>query len=193
MTARSFLIIASLAVGAAALRADVVTVSDNQYATAIDSTIGEKPVKLVLTGAAVRKRYFLTIYTVGSYVQQGVKIRTPEELATQDCAKQLLLIMERDLKGKDMGDATEKAVRANYPAPRFNAELQIMQEHFAKNDIKENDRVWLTNVPGVGLHIHLEGKAEVLIRNPQFSRAVWDIYVGKNNLGSDIKNSLVSH
>ena len=57
---------------------------------------------------------------------------------------------------------------------------------------KENDRVWLTNVPGVGLCIKLEGKTEILIQNPQFSRAFWDIYLGRNNLGEDIKKGLVS-
>ena len=182
-------LILSAAVAAAA---EVVTVGDNQYATSIESMIGDKPVKLALTGEAIRKKYFLTIYTIGSYVQEGVAVRTPEELAAKDCPKQLLLIMDRDLKGKDMAEASEKAIRANYPAPQFAEEMKVMQDHFTRQDIKENDRVWLTNVPGVGLRIKLEGKTEILIQNPQFSRAFWDIYLGRNNLGEEIKKGLVS-
>lgn len=193
MLTRSTLAAALLALSAVVAHAnDTVTVSGSQYPTSVETTIGEKPVKLNLTGAALRKKYFLSIYTVGSYVQQGVAVRAPEELATQDCPKALLLILQRDLRGSDMADATETAIRANYPAPQFAEEVKTMREHFTKHDIKANDRVWLMHVPGVGLNVSLEGKAALLIRNPQFSRAVWDIYVGRNNLGEDIKRGLVS-
>jgi hypothetical protein len=193
MKTRHLLPVALLALSAAAAAAsDVVTVSANQYPTVMESTVGDTKVKLALTGAAVRTKYFVNVYTVGSYAQQGVAVRTAEELAAKDCPKLLLLIMERDVKGADMAEATEKAIRANYPAPQFADEVKVMRESFARQDIRRSDRVWLTHVPGAGLRVTLEGKADVLIRNPQFSRAVWDIYLGKNNLGEDIKRGLVS-
>ena len=192
MTTRTTLGLLLLALSASVAAADVITVSGNQYATAMDATVGGEKVKLTLTGAAVRSKFFVNIYTVGSYVQQGQAVRTPEELAAKDCAKLLLLIMERDLKGADMADATEKAIRANYPAPQFADEVKLLRESFVKHDIKRGDRVWLTHVPGTGLRVTLEGKADATIANPQFSRAVWDIYLGKNNLGEEIKRGLVS-
>jgi hypothetical protein len=36
------------------------------------------------------------------------------------------------------------------------------------------------------------GKKDVFIANPAFSKAVWDIYFGKNNVGEDVKRGLVS-
>ena len=190
------MIVQTLAVTLLALSAaaagDVVTVGGNAYPTTIESNIGDQPVKLTLTGAAVRSKYFLTVYTVGSYVQEGVAVRTPEALSAADCPKQLLLILARDVAGADMAAATEQAIRANYPAPQFTAEVKALREHFTRHDVKTADRVWLTHVPGVGLRITVEGKAEAVIRNPQFSRAVWDIYLGRHNLGDAIKKGLVS-
>jgi hypothetical protein len=35
-------------------------------------------------------------------------------------------------------------------------------------------------------------KGEFTIDNPAFSQAVWDIYLGKNNIGEGIKKGLTS-
>ena len=37
-----------------------------------------------------------------------------------------------------------------------------------------------------------EGKKQLMIENPDFSRAVWEIYLGKKNIDDDIKKALVS-
>ena len=52
--------------------------------------------------------------------------------------------------------------------------------------------MWLTHVPGTGLHVLLVGKNGRYIKNPRFARAVWDIYFGPNNLGDPIKKGLTS-
>jgi hypothetical protein len=57
---------------------------------------------------------------------------------------------------------------------------------------KKGDHIFLTHLPGVGLHVSRAGKADFTIRNPAFTRAVWDIYLGRNNLGEGIKRGLVS-
>lgn len=193
MTTRNLLALALLAGTAVPALADnAITVAGHAYPTAFEYRIGGQPVRMALTGAAARTKYFLTIYTVGSYVQQGTAVRAPEDLAAADGPKQLLLIMSRAVRGADMAAATEQAIRANYPAPQFTDEVALLREHFARADIQAGARVWLTHVPGVGLSVQQEGAAEVVIRNPRFSRAVWDIYVGPNNLGADIKNGLIS-
>jgi len=38
-----------------------------------------------------------------------------------------------------------------------------------------------------------EGKEEVLIRNVEFSRAVWNNYFGENNCSEVVKRALVSN
>jgi hypothetical protein len=166
--------------------------SSNQYATEIDSTIDGQQVKMVLTGAALRKKVIFNVYTVGSYLQQGGSVRSAEDLAEADCPKQLHLIMERDVEGKEMAEAFRTAIRANYADPAFAAELDSLTETMESIAVKKGDHVWLTHVPKKGLHCNLVGKKDFFIENADFARAVWNIYLGPKNLGDDIKKALVS-
>jgi Chalcone isomerase-like len=169
-----------------------VSGSNTQYPTPIKSSVGDKQVDLTITGTALRKKFFVNVYAIGSYIQFGVHVRSAEELAAVDCPKALHLVMERDVAGKEMAEAFRSAVRLNYAAPRFADEIKAMVECIQTQDVHKGDQVWLTHVPDVGLSINLVGKKEVLIKNPRFSQAVWEIYLGKNNLGDDIKKGLAS-
>jgi hypothetical protein len=166
--------------------------SSNRFETKIESKVKGKKVKLNLTGVAMRKKLIFNVYAVGSYLEDGKKVKTPEELAALDATKQIHLIMERDVAGTDVADSFRTAIRANYPAPEFNDELDELTNYLAAQTIRQGDHVWLTHVQGTGLHVILVGKAEKLIKNPRFARAVWDIYFGKNNLGDAVKNGLTS-
>jgi hypothetical protein len=100
--------------------------------------------------------------------------------------------MERAVDGKDLAEAFRAAVRLNYPDPAFAREITTLAQFLRSTAAQKGDHILLTQVPGVGLHCSLAGKADFLIKNPAFSRAVWDIYLGKNNLGEGIKKGLVS-
>lgn len=158
----------------------------------VQAKVNSKPVKLVPTGSAFRKKFFVKVYKVESYIEEGAKVRTAEELAASDCAKRLQLSMERTVAGAEMAAAFEEAIRRNYPAPAFEAEVKQLTQSMRDHSADKGDRVSLTHIPGEGLHCLLPGKIDVVIKNPQFSRAVWDIYLGKNNLGDEIKKGLVS-
>ncbi|MCI0465123.1 MAG: chalcone isomerase family protein [Gemmataceae bacterium] len=180
--------------GSAVLASDFVGVSGSttQFATTLESQIADKPVKLVLTGVAMRKKVIINVYAIGSYVRTGAAVQTAEELAMADTAKQLHLVMEREVDSKDMAAAFQEAVRRNYPAPEFAHELNTLAEFIQATTVKKGDHVWLTHLPGVGLHVRLAGKTEILIKNVRFANAVWEIYLGKNNLGPAIKQGLTS-
>jgi hypothetical protein len=191
----SWLAVGVLVLGAAAVTAvELVPVrgSDKKFTTTMDATLKGKPVKLILTGTALRQKLFLNVYAVGSYLLEGVRIGSPEELAATDNLKRLHLVMEREVDGRDMAEAFRKAIRQNYPEPIFADEVNRLVQALQSDTIAKDDHIYLTHVPGVGLHCNLAGKREDMIRNPNFSRAVWDIYLGKNNLGEGIKRGLVS-
>jgi hypothetical protein len=180
--------------GAAALAAETVGVdgSQTQYPTLIESPINNKPVKLVLTGTAMRKKVLFNVYTVGSYIQEGTAVHSATDLASADVPKQLHLVMERDLDGKTMASAFRDAVRLNYASPAFDNELDTLTRFLEQTSVKKGDHVWLSHVPGVGFHGRLAGKKELLIPNGAFSKAIWEIYLGRNNLGESIKQGLTS-
>jgi Chalcone isomerase-like len=163
-----------------------------QFPSEIETKVDGKAVKMVLTGTALRRRFAVHVYALGSYVQEGVKVQTAEDLAACTSPKRLELIMQRDVGGKDMADAFLKGIRLNHPEPAFAEEVKELQEVIQKQALAKDDHVVLTFVPGVGLHCNVGGKTEFLIKNVQFAQAVWDIYFGKNNLGDAICKALLS-
>lgn len=180
--------------GAAVCATEVVGVrgSNTQFTTTMGVTVGDKPVQLTLTGVALRQKFFLNVYAIGSYVLEGVNVHTAEELAAIDQPKQLHLVMERDVGGKDIAEAFLVAIRQNYPTPAFDAEVDRLTQMMRALDFKRGDHIYLTHRPGVGLHCNVINKGEFTIENAEFSRAVWDIYLGKNNIGEGIKKGLAS-
>jgi hypothetical protein len=193
MTSRRLMVLATiLTLGAGIAAAEMVGVpnSNTQYPTPIQSSIAGKQYKMVLTGTALRTKAIFSVYTVGSYLQEGIKLRSPEELAAADKPKQLHLVMERDVDGPDMADAFTKAIRQNYPEPAFNKELLLLTEKMKSFTVKKGDHIWLTHVPGVGMHCNVVGKIDYWTKSVPFSQAVWEIYLGKKNIGEDIKRGL---
>jgi hypothetical protein len=166
--------------------------SSTHYTATMDVTIGDKPFHLVLTGVALRQKLFFNVYAIGSYVLEGAAVHTAEELAAIDRPKQLHLVMERDVGGGDIAEAFAVAIRQNYPTPYFNEEVNRLVEVMREIEFKKGDNIYLTHQPGVGLRCQVIGKGDFTIGNPDFSRAVWDIYLGKNNIGDGIKKGLVS-
>jgi hypothetical protein len=180
--------------GAAALAGEKVGVggSSTQYEARTEHAVGDRLVPMALTGTALRKKVVFNVYTIGSYMQEGANIHSAEQLAAADCPKMLHLVMERDVGGKDMAEAFQAAIRANYPDSTFNAELNALGEMMRALSVQKGDHVFLTNIPGKGLYCDLVGKKAFMIENVAFSRAVWEIYLGKNNISDAIKKGLVS-
>jgi hypothetical protein len=166
--------------------------SGTSYETKIEPTVGGKAVKMDLTGAALRKRVVFKVYTIGSYVECGSNLHSAEDLASADVPKQLHLVMERDVDGKEMVDAVEKAIHNSRGGDAFAAELKAMRDTMKTLELRKGDNIRLTNVPKKGLSCDVAGKKQILIENSDFSKAVWEIYLGKKNIDDDIKKALVS-
>jgi hypothetical protein len=166
--------------------------SNAKYPDLTEIQINDKPVRMVLTGTALRTRYFYNVYAIGSYVELAVNVHGAEHLIALDCPKQLHLVMERDVDGKDMAEAFKAAVRLNHNEPEFAAEIETLATAMLANPVKKGDHILLTHVPKVGLRCGIAGKPEFTIENPAFARAVWEIYFGQNNLGIAIKEGLLS-
>jgi hypothetical protein len=183
-----------LACAAGTWAAELVGVhgSSTQFTTTMDWTVNDKPVKMALTGTALRQKFLVNVYAVASYVAQGSGVKTADDLAAADCPKQLHLVMERSVAGKDMAEAFRSGIRQNHPGPDFGDEIGLLVDKMQSWTTVRGDHIYLTHFPGVGLQIKVAGREEFLIRNPAFSRAIWDVYFGKNNVGEGIKKGLTS-
>lgn len=184
----------SSAVGATALAADTVGVpgSDQRYPATVERQVNGKPVKLRLTGTAVRQKFVFNVYAVASYLQDGVKATTAGELIAAEGVKQLHLVFEREVAGNDMSEAISSSIRMNYPERQFRAEMAKLAGMLQNMSLHRGDEVFLTYIPGTGLKCQIGPKNEVLIESPAFGKAVWEIYLGRRNIGEPIKAGLVS-
>jgi hypothetical protein len=192
---RGLLVITAIVLGAASAPAEETTGvggSDTQYRTRFETSVGDQKVNLVLTGTGLRKKVVFNVYTVGSYLQEGMNPRSAEELAGADCPKLMHLVMERDVGGKEMAEALVAGIRANYGAPAFKDELAALVDTMKGMEVKKGDHVMLWNIPKKGLYCDVVGKKQFRIENVDFSKAVWNIWLGRNNLGEELKKGLTS-
>jgi hypothetical protein len=169
-----------------------VSGSDVRFPTTLEVNSKNQPLKLTLTGTALRKRYLFNVYAVASYVQDGSGVHNADELAAADVPKILHLVMEREVDGPTMAGAFRESVRLNHAAPAFEQELNTLGAFLQASGVKKGDHLWFTHVPGAGLHVRVGGDRTLFIPNPAFSRATWDAFLGPNNLGDAIKAGLTS-
>jgi hypothetical protein len=191
---RTLIALAVILTGGLATASEMVGVpgSSNRYATPIEVQVSGKAVRLVLTGTALRKRAIFSVYTVASYLQDGVKVQNAEQLVAAEGVKVLHLIMERDVEGKDMADAIRTGLKLNHPADAFAAELGKFETLLKSQNLTKGQHILLTAIPKVGFRCQVPGKADVVIESTGFARAIWEIYLGRNNLGEPIKAGLTS-
>jgi hypothetical protein len=169
-----------------------VSGSATKYPVNIQSKVGDKDVKLTLTGAAMRKKAFFKVYTIGGYIDESIAVHSAAELAQKDCAKQMHLVMEREVDGQAMAEAFVEGIRLNYPEPKFADQCKSLLDFMKGQNLKVGDHVWLTHVPNVGFNCKLPGDKDVLIKDVAFAKAIWDIYLGNKNIGDEVKAGLTS-
>jgi hypothetical protein len=187
-----------LLVGAVALAEETVGVagSSARFPARVKKQVDGQPVSLVLTGTAMRTKsvvaFSVNVYAVGCYVAEDAKLNSAEDLAKCPHCKQLHLVMERDVAGSDVAASFTEAIRNNYPAPAYQAEVRLLTDILGSVKIEKGDQILLTHIPNVGLQCELVGKTQRLIKNKDFPKAIWDIYLGPKNLGPEIKTGLTS-
>jgi hypothetical protein len=193
MHARGLLTAALLGLCGSAIAGDpTVTVGSTRYPTAVAGQSGDKPIRLKLTGTAMRTKWTFNVYSIASYVKEGTVVRTPEELAGAAVPKMLCLSFERSIASADLASSFREAVAMNHPAPAFKAELDALAEYFEAHPVSKGKSIWLSSDPVAGFRCQLRDAPALTLPNDKFARAVWEVYLGRNNLGEAIKTGLIS-
>jgi hypothetical protein len=195
MNRRRFLALG--AIGLAGLTAGTPPVvasgtDDTRFPATIVAEVGGKPVRLALTGTALRTKLRVRVYAVASYAPEGIVIPSPEALAALDAPKLLHLIFERDVDGATLAKAYRESIGRSYPAPAFAAELSLLERHFVANPVQKGDHVRLTHVPGVGMGVQVNDRPGMVVGGVGFAQAAWGTYLGPNHLGVALKEGLTS-
>ncbi|WP_406697595.1 chalcone isomerase family protein [Singulisphaera sp. Ch08] len=170
-----------------------ITVGRTRYPSSIKSHVGGRPVTMVLTGAAMRTKYTFKVYSIASYVQEKTAVRNASELVSADVPKQLCLSFERDVDGDALSDSFRDSIGMIRPAPAFAADLAKLTHYMKSHPVKTGSRIWLSYIPGVGLGCQVAGAPELRLPNVALAQTVWEVYLGRKNLGVAIQSGLTSH
>lgn len=190
---KGFLAAALIGLGASAIAADpTVTIGSTRYPTSVAGQSGGKPVRLVMTGTAMRTKWTFNVYSIASYVLEGASVRTPEALASAAVPKKLCLTFERAVDSADLAASFRESVAMNHPAPAFAAELDRLAGYFRAHPVRQGQSIWLSSEPDAGFRCQLTGAPELTISSDAFARAVREVYLGPKNLGVAIKTGLTS-
>lgn len=180
--------------GLALAGGETVSVRDSEvrYLVRDEITLGYKPVRLVLTGAAVRKSHGLSVYAIASYMEEGARAKTAEQLVAADAVKVMHVVLERNVDGPTMFAGIRTGIRQNHAADAFPGELGQLERLLRPHDLAKGQHILLTFIPKVGVRCEAIGKADATINSPAFAKAVWEIFLGRNNLGEPVKTGLTS-
>lgn len=175
-----------------ALAAEPVAVkgSTAKYPPLVSIAVGEKAVKLSLTGVGLRTKFGFGIYAIGSYLQEGAPVGTAEELMKTDAVRALHLIMQRDVEPRDFVDAFRSAIGKNHPTEKFQEEFTQLMKAVGDRPLKKGDHIVLVATPATGVRIQIVGKVDVTFKNADFTNALWEVYLGARPLDEKIKKGL---
>jgi hypothetical protein len=165
--------------------------STAKYPPAVSIMVGEKAVKLNLTGTGLRTKFGFGVYAVASYLEDGAAVKTAEELMKTDSVRALHLVMERDVQPREFVDAFKTAIGKNHPADKFKGEFTELLTAVGDSALKKGDHIVLVATAATGVRIQVVGKVDVTFKNSAFADALWEVYLGARPLDEKLKKGLL--
>lgn len=151
---------------------------------------GEKGV-LVLNGAGIRKKFFVSVYLASLYLT--AKDTDPQRILAQDEPKRVQMDMlysrvdrEKFIEGWNDGFAANQPAAALQPLrerlERFNAMFETLVE---------GDRVVLDYVPGSGTRVSIKDVDKGVIPGHDFNAALLKVWLGEAPVTAHLKKDLL--
>ena len=179
-------VLALFALSGLALPAHALSVDDTKVNYANTLKVAGKTLRA--TGAGLREKAWVNVYTIASYVDADAKFKGGAGLAKADAVKVLHLIMQRDVSGEKMANATKEAFRKNTRSG-YTAELGKLVSWLKASEAKEGEHIKFTYIPGQPLECKRSGKT-IKLGDAGFATAFWLIYFGSSPADSDVKKAL---
>lgn len=135
-----------------------------------------------------RYRRIIRAYRAALYLGEGVR---PDQVLA-NVPKRLELAYCLGIDGEDFGPAAEQILARMHSSAQLAALRERLDRlHASYRTVREDDRYALTNIPGRGLELALNGRPIVTIPGPDFQRAYFGIWFGRNPLSSNLRDELL--
>lgn len=161
----------------------------------VSYNLGGKEWNLSATGVSTRTKFFVKVYSVAHYLQDGVNVNKSSvfnQIFNDSFAKQLTLIWGRDVDAKTIRNGyleTLKQVFSQGQLQTFQPQIDEFLGFYSEN-AKVNDKHVLRWAPGGILQVEINGVLKGEITNADFAPAVWGIWLSPKSVVN--RNQLVS-
>lgn len=176
---------------AAALMVVSVTASAATVAGVnVADTVDVSGHKLVLNGAALRKKLFIKVY-VGSLYLHAKQSNAASVLASDTPRRQVLHFLF-DVGKEKMAEAWEEGLEDNTPNASAEVKTAFKSLSAWMDDMKEGQTIVLTYVPGTGTIVEVNGKNKGTLAGKAVADAILNTWIGpKPGPGSDFKKGVL--
>lgn len=176
----------SVALFLTALTATAATVAGVK----LDDTVTVSGQTLVLNGAGVRKKLFIKVYVGGLYIPS--RQTDAAAILAADSPRQMAMHFLYSVGQGKMAEAWEEGLEAN--TPNASADVKAAFKTLASwmEDLKSNDRIGLTYVPGTGTTVEVKGKVKGTLPGKATADAILATWIGpKPGPGEDFKKAVL--
>jgi hypothetical protein len=134
---------------------------------------------LALSGAALQKRLWFELYSIGLYMEQPAP--SAEAVLDAEQVKQIQMHILRNLPADHVRKALHDGFRRS--AGRQFAHLlpRLQQMLGAIQNVNKGERIVLTWVPGEGTHMASSSGPTLLIPGEDFARTLFSIWLGRDS------------
>lgn len=146
---------------------------------------------LLLNGAGVRKKYFISVYVGALYLaERQVGVGT---LLTVPTANRVSMhFVYSKVNKRQLAEAWREGVAENLPAGALAAVEQRLERFVALfPDMHEGDTIWLDFVPGRGTQVSINGTPQGTIEGDDFNSALLSVWLGEKPVTAALKNAMV--
>jgi hypothetical protein len=132
----------------------------------------------VLNGMGLREATVLMVdvYVAGLYVEK--KSSDPAVLLGADQPKQLVMRFVRSVGKEKLTEAWTEGFDKNAGDKRQALSAGLTALNGAMTDVKKEDRIVLTYLPGSGVAVSVRGKDAAVIPGDDFQRVLFSIWLG---------------
>lgn len=182
-------------------------VTFNLYADVADSSTGVtfpsqvtvehdgKQYKLQATGTATRKKFFVKVYSVASYIQEGALTGSGDKFQpfmSDEFAKQLTLKWVHEASPEKVQEGYQESFKNALSSAEYSNMQNAIDQyiHLFNQPVQKGDEQIIRWFPGGYVEVVFNGKTIGSITNPDFARVLWSIWFGNKSVVD--RNQLVS-
>lgn len=156
----------------------------------LPDTIDASGHKLVLNGAALRKKLFIKVYVGGLYL--SAKQNNAAAIITADAARRQVMHFLFDVDKGKMAEAWEEGLEQNTPNASAEVKTAFKTLSTWMEDMEKGQKIVLTYVPGTGTTVEVNGKNKGTLGGKAVADAILNTWIGPDpGPGADFKKGVL--